>query len=260
MPFTITATVNSGLPGSVRLDVVGDPLIESRIVRLDGAYPAQPVRNYATTGSGVASVIDCEAPLGRPVSYNLVDYYGLLLASSNTVTCPPLPSGRAILRSVLAPHVGWLEVEPQDETGVEWSSSSTSHEVVGEDTPVVVGEVRQRHKGVMSLVCRSIAEADRLVALLRDGIPFLLRHDPCAQAQTRDLLFYAFDAREVRWGRAGWRLVVFDYQSTAFVEGSTDEPASGWDFAALRDSATDFADLMSHYASFADMALDRRIQ
>jgi hypothetical protein len=151
-----------------------------------------------------------------------------------------------------------MEVEPKDETGVEWRSSTTVHDVIGSDTPVVVGEVRQRHSGTMSFLCRSTDEADRLVRLMRDGTPLLLRHDPCAQAQTRDILFYARNATETREGRNGWRSIFVDYQSTKFVPGETEEPSSGWDFAALRDSATNFTVLASHYDTFSDMALDIR--
>lgn len=256
MPFTLTAAVNSTLPGSVLLAVTGDPGVPAGIERVDGANPSQPVRNFSGTGSGLDQVIDCEAPLGRPVSYNLIGGTGALLAQSQTVTCPPLPSGRGLLRSVLKPSVDWMEVEPHDETGVEWASSTTVHVVPGSDTPVVVGEIRQRHSGVMSFVCRSIGEADRMARLLRDGTPMLLRHDPCAQLQTRDLLFYALDVSEVRWGRSGWRLVVVDYQSSRFVPGETLEPATGWNFEALAGSAASFAELTGRYRTFSDMALN----
>lgn len=259
MVFTLTAQVRTDYPGAVLLSVVGDAGVASRIDRIDGSDAAQPVRNYDSTGSGIEQVTDMEAPLGRAVSYNLLSASGAILAQSGQVVCPPLPGGGGLLRSVLKPFAGWMVVEPQDETGVEWASSTTVHEVVGSDTPIVVGEVRQRHKGIMSFLCKSIPAADQLVKMLRDGIPFLLRHDPCAQAQTRDILFYALNVSEVRYKRAGWRLVIVDYQTTAFVPGVTEEPPSSWTFEALAASAADFGELASHYATFADMALDNRL-
>lgn len=259
MPFTLTATVNPTLPGSVQLGVVGDPAVQSSIQRIDAHYAAQPVRNYDSSGSGIESVIDCEAPLGRPVHYLLLDYNGAVLASSAPVTCPPLASGRSLLRSVLKPSVVWLEVEPQDETGVEWPTSTAVHIIPDSPDPVVVGGTRQRHRGVISFLCRSIPEADQLVSIMRDGVPLLLRHDPCSQTQTRDMLFFAGDVSEVRWQRDGWRLVIADYVTTGFVPGVTEEPGSGWDFAALAASAPDFAALAGRYRDFASMALDIRL-
>jgi hypothetical protein len=256
MPFTLTASINPYLPGAINLVVVGDPDVTSSITRVDGSSPQQPVRNYTTSGSGLETVVDCEAPLGRPVSYNLLDSYGSILAQSNQVTAPALPDGKGLLRSVLKPSVQWMAVEPQDERNVEWASSTSVHRVVGKDTPVVIGEVRQRYSGLMSFLCKSIAEADQMVALMRDGTALLLRHDPCAAPQTRDMLFYALDVTETRYGRAGWRLVLVDYQTTEFVPGVTEEPPfnQGWDFAALAASAPDFGTLASLWPNFAMMA------
>jgi hypothetical protein len=245
---------SANLPGSIRVAVVGEPDTVASLLR-----NGNPVRNFSGLDSGgLAQVVDAEAPLGRAAVYSVVAPDGTLLASSAPVVCPPLPSGESLIRSVLRPSVAWMEVHPVDETGVRWRSSTTVHEVVGSDTPVVVGEVRQRRTGVMSFLCRSLAEADRLVLLLRDGTPVLLRFDPCAQPQVRDLLFYALDVNEIRWGRSGGRLVVVDYQDTAFVPGLTDEYGTGWDFAGLRDSAATFGELNGLFANFAAMAMNIR--
>lgn len=263
MPYSVTATVFPGLPGAVQLDVAGDPGglgSTARLVRVDGAEAAQPVRNFdGVPESGADTVVDCEAPLGRPVTYLLQDFRGATLASAGPITCPPLPDGRGILRSVLRPQVQWMKVEPQDETGVEWGTSTTVHRIVGSDTPVVVGEVRQRRTGTMTFLCRSTGDADRLVALCGDGSLMLLRVDPCASAQVRDLLFTPLDVGERRWGRQGWRLVWVDYQASRFVAGATQEPPLGqWSFDALAAAAVDFDGLAALYADFASMALDVR--
>lgn len=254
---TVTASVYDGLPGAVRVAVEADPG-QGTLVRRDGTAPAQPVRNFSGVGSGVAVVVDCEAPLGRPVSYSLVGQDGTVLATSGTVTCPAPGNGYSIIRSVLVPEVQWMWAEPADETGVEWPSSTTSYPVVGSDTPIVVSEVRQRHTGVLSFYCKTIGEADQLVALMRDGTAILVRHSPCASRQTRDILMYPLDIREVRWGRQGGRLVAVNYQATKFVPGDTDTPPDSWNFAALRDSAATFAEQAALFGTFADMALNRR--
>lgn len=258
MPFSLTATVYPNLPGAVRLGVVGDAGVASSIVRQDAAYEGQPVRNYSTTGSGIETVIDCEAPLGRPVSYSLLDPAGKVLASAGPVTCPALPNGRGILRSVLRPQVSWMEVDPQDVTGTEWESSTTVHRIVGSDTPVVVGEIRQRRSETITFLCRSVAEADRLVGMCGDGSLLLLRLDPCASVQTRDALMYPLGITERRWGRQGWRLVSIEAQTSKFVPGDTEEPPFDFDFAALATRAETFAGLTEVYSNFAAMALDVR--
>ena len=72
------------------------------------------------------------------------------------------------------------------------------------------------------------------------------------------MLFYALDVSEDRLTKEGWRVIEVEYQSTKFVEGDTIEPPASWTFAALRDSAATFADQTALFASFQDMALDRR--
>lgn len=258
MPYTITASVNTTLPGSIKVSVIGNANVVSSIVRLDGSQVGQPVRNWTTTGSGVEQVIDCEAPLGRQVWYQLLDANGAPLAVTAAITCPPLPSGKSLLRSVLRPSVAWMEVEVADETGVEWATSTTPFPVVGSDTPVVVGEVRQRHSGVLVLLCRSIEEADGVVRLARDGTALLIRHDPCAAVQVRDMLFFALGVSEERVSRDGARIVAIDFQSSKFIAGETEEPGTGWDFAALGASAPNFGVLAGRYQDFASMALDLR--
>lgn len=259
MDVSVSASVYPDLPGAVRLVVSGTPGAAGSIMRVDGRHEPQPVRNFAAFDpSGAAVVIDCEAPLGRPVSYMLVDGSGAWLASSAKVTVPGLPDKRALLRSVLRPSVKWMACEPQDEAGVTWETSTSVHRVEGSDTPVIVGEVRQRRSGTITFLCRSVAEADELVTIMRDGTPLLLRVDPCAQTQVRDLLFYALDVTEARWQRRGWRLVAVDYQSTGFVGGDTVEPPAQWTYADVAAEFATYADVALTYRAYWDLMLDER--
>jgi hypothetical protein len=254
MAPSLTAVVNESLPGSVRLGILDAPT-GSTLQRFDGIFPAQYVRNYDPAG-GAQFVIDCEAPLGRECSYAVVDSTNTIVARSGFVTCDAHPQGWSIVRSVLAPSVFWMWVEPADETGVEWASSTTAYPVVGSDTPIVVSEVRQRHTGVLSFYCKSILEVQTLLSILKDGTAVLVRHSPCAGVQTRDMTMYPLDVREARWGRKGGRLVAVNYQSTKWVPGETTEPPFQWSFEDLKDSATDFAGLSARFANFGDMALN----
>lgn len=258
MAFTLTAEVYPDMPGAVTLHVAGTAGVTSTLYRIDGSLPQQPVRNYSTSGSGLVTVVDCEAPLGRPVSYTLENSSGTLLAASGEVLCDAHPDGWSLIRSVLKPSVMWMWAEPEDEAGVQWPTSTTSFAVVGSDTPIPVGEVRQRYASTLSFLMRSTDEANQLVSILRDGLPILIRHSPCATAQTRDVLCYVRDVSEVRRGRDGWRSVVCDIQSTKFVAGDTLAPPinSAWDFAALTAAHTDFAAMSAGYASFAAMAMN----
>lgn len=254
MAPSLTAVVNDSLPGSVRLGILDAPS-GSTIQRYDGIYPAQYVRNYDPAG-GAQFVIDCEAPLGRECSYAIVDGTNTIVARSGHVTCPAHPQGWSLVRSVLAPSVFWMWVEPADETGVEWSSSTTSYPVVGSDTPIVVSEVRQQPTGVLSFYCKSILEVQTLLSILKDGTAVLVRHSPCAGVQTRDQTVYPLDVREVRWGRKGGRLVAVNYQATKWVPGRTSTPAFNWDFEDLKNSAATFGELAAKYESFGAMALN----
>ena len=105
--YAISASVNTTLPGSVLVGVTSDAARLATVLRVEGSLEGQPVRNFSATVNGIESVIDCEAPLGRPVHYRLVDRNGALLATSNTVVCPEDVLGRSIIRSVLKPTVAW---------------------------------------------------------------------------------------------------------------------------------------------------------
>jgi hypothetical protein len=253
----IAVDIYEDQPGTVRVVVDSAPT-GSLLYRIEDSYSDKPVRNWeAIDPTGVVQIMDSEAPLGQSVTYRLVDSSGNLLAQSSTIYVPALESGKALLRSPLKPWVVQMEVEPQDEVGVTWTSSARAYEVIGSSTPVVVSEVRQRHSGTISFLCKSIAEANDLVITLRDGLPMLLRHDPCGKPKGRDFSFYALNVSEVRIpGSAGWRTIVVDYQSTEFVFGETEEPPFTWNFQELSGKAATFGELTALYSDFGSMAYD----
>jgi hypothetical protein len=170
--------------------------------------------------------------------------------------CPDPGDGRALLRSVLYPNVKWMWCRPVENTGLEYRSSTQTYDIVGSDTPVVVSEMRQRPTGTLVLYAGSIEEADEIVELARDGTALLIRFPSCAGEKSRDMLFYALNITENRWGRGSGRTVNISYQSSVFVPGRTLEPSSTWTFESLKNSATDFAALAAKYESFGTMALN----
>jgi len=278
MPFTISVARNLQLPGAVNI-VIQSTEAQAHQYRLDRVDPlawvAQPVRNFSGIGAGTVDTpavdygTDAEAPLGREVTYNLVNLgpgtVGQILAQSGPVSTAVPKDNRSLLRSVLRPTVAWQWVEPMDETGVEWGSSTTTHWIPGSDTPVLVSEIRHRHRGVLVLLSKSWSDADGIVNLCRDGTLMLIRHSPCAGKPLRDTLFVPLDINEVNL-RTGWRKIAIEFQSSKFVPGDTDEPkfSQHWDFGvlappedpnSLRDSAPDFATLSGLWPSFGVQAL-----
>jgi hypothetical protein len=259
MAWSIFATPYMGsLPGAMHLAVTGDPGAVVSITRhdRDGSHP---VRNTDTplTASGLGQFVDPEAPF-YAVTYT-VRFGGVDRATSDPATVPGMPGGFALLRSVLRPDVQWMPVTFIDEEGTEYPTSSTAFEVVGSHDLVVVGDVRRRRRGTFVFGPRTVAEADELVFLLRDGIPFLLRLCPHGGGVWRDTMFYALNVTETRFGYEGKRLVIVDYQSVDFVEGDTEVPPAGtWlysDLAANTDATVygaippvrrDYLDLVLH--------------
>jgi hypothetical protein len=252
---TVSAVANSTLPGSVRVSVVAEPGEVAGILRSDGVREAQPVRNVDGTGPEI--IMDCEAPLGRPVKYSLVDATGKVIAVSAPVTCPDPGDGRALLRSVLYPQVMWMWCRPLDNTGMQHRSSTTVYDIPGSDTPVVIGEVRQRPTGTLSLYAGSIEEAEEIVELCSDGTALLIRFPLCSGTKSRDMLFYALDISENRYSKGAGRIVAISYQASRFVPGRTLEPPDNWNFEALHHSAPDFASLAARYQNFGAMAVDQ---
>ncbi len=280
MPFTITVAENAQLPGAVNIVIQSTETLahQYRVDRVDAsAMLSQPVRNFSGIGAGSVTTpatdygTDCEAPLGRTVTYNLVNLgpgtVGQILAQSGPVTCDAPLDGRSLLRSVLRPTVSWTWTEPMDQTGVEWGSSSTTHWIPGSDTPILVSEVRHRHKGVFVFLCKSWTEADQVVTLCRDGTLMLLRNSPCSGKFVRDTLFMPLDITEVLVRNSpGWRKIAVEFQSSKFIYGETDEPrfSQGWDFGvlnppndpnSLKDSAPDFATMAGLWPNFGVQAL-----
>lgn len=257
MAWSIEAEVYEGLPGAVRLTVTGDPDAAVEIRREDG-NGSHPVRNVTTLGgSGLLQIIDAEAPF-RPVTYSVLSG-GAVRAYSGWVAAPPFSDGRALLRSVLRPDVSWEAVTVVDETDIEYPTSTSVFPVVNSPDPVVVGDVRRRRKGTYIFATRTIADADRLVFMLKDGIPFLLRFCPDGSTLARDTLFYALAVGEARYKRDGRRLVTVDYQSVGFVAGLTDVPSAGaWAYENLRAQATApaYANLPGVRSDYLALVLD----
>lgn len=253
MVWTIEAEpYGSTLPGAVRITVTGDPDALVTVQRRDknGTYPVR--QDVQLSASGFGQVVDPEPAFG-PVTYYLPT------GEIATVTVPPLESGKALLRSLVVPYVGWVEVIWANETGVTWPTTSTVFPIIGSGNPVVVADVRRERSGVFVFVAETAAGADALIELLHDGAAFLLRSCAAAAGKVRDTYFYALDAREERPGNGKLRLVTIDYQAVDRVLGiTTTPPGAAWFYQDLKDQTTapTYADVRAARATYLQLATE----
>lgn len=258
MPFALSVSLNSSIPGAVDIVVDGDPDTACALYRV--GVQNLPVRNFHGIGSsGIEAVVDTEPPLGRAVHYNLVDPDGTILAQSADIFVPPIPGGYALLRSVLNPFAGWMTVTLVDDSGIGFESSSAVFPIEGSSQVTVVGGMRRYRRGTYTFATKTLAEADQLIGLLRDGVPMLLRVCPTGGVRARDTMFYGLGLQDAWWGADGARVVAVDYQAVdpANIVGDTETPPPlTWDFAALRDSADTFGELAGMWPDFRSMAVE----
>lgn len=253
MVWTIAAEpYGSTLPGAVRLTITGDPSAPVVVMRRDknGTYPVR--QDIVLSASGIAQVIDPEPAFGSVT-------YSLPTGETATTTVPALPSGKALLRSLVVPYVGWVEVVWSNETGVTWPTSSTVFPIIGSGNPVVIADVRRERSGVMVFAAADAAGADAIIQLLHDGAAFLLRSCAAAAGKVRDTYFYALDAREERLGNGRIRLVTVDYQAVDRVLGVTTTPAGAvWFYQDLADQTTapTYAAVRSARSNYLQLATD----
>lgn len=252
MVWTITAEpYGSTLPGSARITVTGDADATVVIMRRDknGTYP---VRTPVTlSASGLGTVVDAEASFGAVT-------YSLPTGETASTTIPPLPSGRALLRSLIRPYVTWTDVALVTETDVQYPTSSTVFPIIGASNPVVVADIRRERSGVFVFLAADTAEADSLLFVLRDGVPFLLRLCDNGAGKVRDAYFYALNIGEARVSDHGkQRLITVDYQSVDQVLGVTDVPTGqAWTYGDLKASpaASTYAAVRSSWSNYLELA------
>lgn len=258
MAISLTVTLFTNIPGAVRITIIGDPVTPITITRFDNFSPnGVPVRNTVdatTSGSGLYQIIDAEPAFGT-VRYEATDGTDTATASIN-VSGPP--SGRAVLRSVLAPYSDWGEVVIVDETSMAYESSSTVFGIIGSHNPVVVADVRRERSGMLTFGCDDMNEAQGLIDMMRDGTPLLLRSctDP---KRVHDGLFYPLEVREERYGSGTRRLVFVDYQSVDLVRGvAVLPPATTWTYndLAIQSTAPTYASVVDERDTYIDLVLD----
>lgn len=165
---------------TARITAVGSTVGEY----FDGDYPGSawtgtPGLSYSDQ-SPIVSVVDAECPLDVPVRYELTSGTAAgFVASSQPVT---LPGDRLLgtdRRRCLLTHPGraqtipvWIEAAPEVTRPIEQGT----FKVIGRRRPVVISDPRRgADTGELTLVAETFEERDRLLAMLDDGSPLLLR-------------------------------------------------------------------------------------
>jgi len=226
-------------PGAVQVTVNVDAGATGTfdVVRVEETGDVVPIRSApAITPGAVVEFVDVEASFHR-ATYAL-RRNGNSIASAS-IALPPLSNRRALIRSVL--RLGdEMDVTLVDEVGMGYGTSSAVHAIIGSSDPIVISDVRRRRQGTYVLLTNTIAEADRLLELLKDGNPLLMRTCPDPAHPARDGYFYALHVGEARYGRRGHRIFDVDYQTVSAVKGelALPPPVSRWTYADLKAQTT----------------------
>ena len=258
MSVTVLATPEpEHAPPRVRLDVTStsDPEVTvTRTLASSGyrttvrttANDRLALRSSGATRTGV--LYDYEAPLGRTLRYSTLE------DPARTHTPAELHPTRP----------AWLIRPGQPERSVpvrirEWGErvrevTQGRHDVLGSDTTVVLTDGTRRVADSFLIVrTETLAEADRLNALLSDAAPLLLNVD-ADRGWTRVAYEFVAVGRVVerrttdRNGSHPARLWELPYTVTRTPVGNT---LTARDYADVLDEARDYAELEDFYADYA---------
>lgn len=150
-------------------------------------------------GTGIASVVDYEAPISSFIAYQVVvsDY------GNAEVTVPPLietcPAGQ-YLRDLLDPDVHFttsfcLGVLESTESTVR----SGVYSVLGRPAPIVVVDTRETETGVLRFISRTREELRDLRAVLSRGTPMLLQVEKEYDLGRNGVLYFQPSSFVDRW-------------------------------------------------------------
>jgi len=227
------------------------------VVRVDAGGDVSPMRSAPTiVADAVTSFVDVEASF-HPSEYRLL-LDGVVKASA-TITLAPLPSGRAVVRSVLRLGES-MEFTVVDEVDIEYATSSAVHRIIGSSDPIVIADKRQRRSGTYVLATLTFDEAQDALRILKDGVPLLMRSCPNPAHPVRDGYFYALDVREAHLGGRNSAVRLWDvtYQTVSSVTGelALPVPTSPWTYADLQATALSNAEVNAGRDDYFDLYLN----
>ena len=210
-PYRITISGVSGTYPVVTLWRMG-PHIE--------LVPGTPL--VLASGGGV--VLDALYPLEAPFYYELRNSDGSIAIETTGTFTPPQPTGDEAGRPQIIDVIHTANrsaVEVIDITSRTRRGRVTVFQTVGAAPFTTVGDVRLLSEGSLTVLFRSHAERDDIIATLSTGGPVVMRVPTACQIKLDEMWFTPGDVVEERFGRYGGGVLTVDFTE---VQGTPTRP------------------------------------
>lgn len=257
MPVSVNANATSTPPQfEVTITSPDGSAITAVTLSRQASGVTAPTRVQPTPGAASRFIADPEGPWDTSVVYvaTTTSGAGTVTESSAAVTLTPSPLAIWAIHPTVPGRSIPLDVADFSQTGiaelgdVTYKSQATLHPILGGTLPTLtkVGN-RQQASGSMSLTTVSLADQARLLALLNDETPILIR-EPDAWGWGFDEGYYAVAdvdlARRLQYGPEQSRTVKLPLQKVAAPAGVQQ---SSWDWGGMTAANADFGSVSARY-------------
>lgn len=218
-----------------------------------------PTRVQPLAGAASRFIADPEGPWDSSVIYTATTTSGAGTVTESSAPATLVPSPLAIWaihptvpgRSMPIDVADFSQVGIAELGEVTYKSQATLHSILGGTVPTLtkVGN-RAQASGSMSLTTVSLADQAKLLALLNDETPILLR-EPAAWGWGLDEGYYAIAdvgfARRLMYGPEPSRTARLPLQKVAAPAGVQQ---SAWDWGGMTAGNADFGTVSARYADW----------
>jgi hypothetical protein len=270
--MALTVTVTDRNASRIRLVIDNpDAYNVTKIVRTDaaGVHSVRVVAGALPSNDVSQLVLDYEASMvwHAPVRYdvyqdNTVRGSVVIDASSPwwdapgrgllAINVPLYPSSGIVLNSGADPAQSWV---------LDWDSTrqgaSTAHQIVGRSDPVVVLRPAATRTGTFTIVCPSLATAQRVTAVLAQPQVFQLRQSDQANLD----LYFTTDSTSLSHGESAWTdtpqpewrwSVAVTFTEVTWPTGVV-VPVNVWTYADVVANYGDYNAVAASFATYADL-------
>jgi hypothetical protein len=174
--------------------------------------------------SGAGVVTDALYPLEAPFSYELRNGDGSVLIETTATFTPPQPTGDEAGKPQIIDVTQTTKrtaIEVIDVTARTRRGRVTVFQTVGVAPFTTVGDVRLMSEGTLTILFRSHAERDDILATLSTGGPVVMRVPTACQIKLDEMWFAPLDVIEERVGTHGGGFLTVDF---AEVQGTPTRP------------------------------------